>query len=657
MTNYKENTTNHSPSNLDEEGEKENLNKSAADVKEQSQEDDKEKEQIKEPEEKKEHAAAKEEKHKRKRKIIKSTIISVIIIGLAVGASFLGPANMEPGVYDVQLNIVYGGNNYSTSFDLTMADEADTLKVEYYRTLDSNLSCIITTNEAFESKTNSKVAFNVGLVDGNNNSISDLELNYFDGKIVGDGMDRKFRPTKIATTYSSLLDQEISSAGFSMAIPYKAGIALALLVLIAGLWITEILPTVVPSFLVPIISVITGISGATDALQPFFSPVIALFLGGFVLAEALKKHNLDRRLALGIVSKSSIRPPILILTLMGVSAFLSMWMSNTASTAVMIPIAVAMVDQIESNKNRAAGKAGGFKKALVLGIGYAATTGGIASVIGTPANPIAVDGLKDIGIEISFLKWFGYGLPFVIIMLLIIWGYLLFVFKPKVPKEDLKNAKIVFDDELDKLGKMNQKQWTTVGVFVITIGLWLTSEFHHISSGIVALIAVVLIFSTDILKPKDIKNINWNALFLFGGGLSLGDALISTGIGDWIASNMGIIEGKHYILIAFIVGGLSLLVTAVASNTASAAMLVPLVIPIAISLQIDPILLAVIAAMGASVDYALVFGTPPTMISYSTGYFKVKEIFKTGIVLDFIGIILLSTVSVFLWVLFGLITI
>ncbi|MHA1213447.1 MAG: SLC13 family permease, partial [Candidatus Heimdallarchaeota archaeon] len=505
------------------------------------------------------------------------------------------------------------------------------------------------------------VEFKVGVVDSSNSSFTDLEMNTMIGNIYGKDMDRKIRPVKTTTAYSVELDETITVFTFSMNVPYKSAIAMALLVLIAGLWISEIVPTVVGAFLVPIVVVISGISTTTDALQPFFDPVIALFLGGFIIAEALKKHNIDRRLALGIAGRASKRPAGLLIILMAVSAFLSMWMSNTASAAVMIPIAIALVSQIEGTGREK--DTTGFRKALILGIGYAASTGGIASVIGTPANPIAIAGLADVGIEISFLKWFAFGLPFVIIMVLIIWGYLLLVFKPKVSKESLADAQIVFRDDLKKMGKMKSKEWITVTIFLFTIALWLlaaplknwTNGAISLSSGIIALIAVVLIFGTNTLEPKDIKNVNWNALFLFGGGLGLGQALTATGIGDWIASNMGIIEGKHFIVIALIVGGISLLVTAVASNTASAAMLVPLVIPIAVSLHIDPTLLVVVVAIGSSVDYALVFGTPPTMISYSTGYFSVKEIFKVGAILDVIGILLLSTVSVLLWFAFGLI--
>jgi len=605
-----------------------------------------------------------EERQVRKKKIIRTSIIAFVILALTIGASFLGPADMKPGQYRVELTFTHTTQPETIKFNITIASAANSERLEYYLPLGaSGQACLVIIDKAYKAATHSEVTFEVGVLDASNNSVQNLELNKVTGKIYGTSMERKIRPIANTTVYSAELEKTIGAFYFKMAVPFKAGIALALLVLVAGLWITEIVPTIVGAFLVPIAVVVTQISTTTEALTPFFDPVIALFLGGFILAEALKKHNIDRRLALGIVSKARIRPSMLILLLMGVSAFLSMWMSNTASAAVMIPIAIALVTQIEKNEGEQ--KTMGFKKAIVLGIGYAATTGGIASVIGTPANPIAIAGLSEVGIEISFLKWFAFGLPFVMIMLFIIWGYLLLVFKPKVSKESLGEVQLEFKEDLKKLGKMGAKQWITVVIFIITILLWLlakpiktwTGGTIALSSGIIALFAVVLIFGTGTLEPKDVKKVNWNALFLFGGGLSLGQALTATGIGDWIASNMGIIEGKHYIVIALIVGGISLIVTAVASNTASAAMLVPLVIPIAFSIGVDPTLLALIVAIGSSVDYALVFGTPPTMISYSTGYFSVKEIFRVGSILDLIGILLLSTISVLLWVAFGLIAV
>ncbi len=368
-----------------------------------------------------------EEKQQKKKKIIRRSIISCVIIGLAIGALFLGPPNMEPGSYRVELSF-----NFTTEtieFNITMAPSASTTKVEHFIPIGSTgNSSVVVTNLAYKSSTNSKVEFSVGIVDNANNSIDELKLNSIYGTITGAGMSRKIRPISNSTLFSSELGENIRVFNFRMIVPYKTGIALGLLVLVAGLWITEIVPTIVGAFLVPIVIVVSGISTASVALQPFFDPVIALFFGGFIIAEALKKHNIDRRLALSIVGRASIRPSFLLIILMSVAAFLSMWMSNTASAAVMVPIAIALVTQIETSGKEK--DTTGFKKALVLGIGYSATTGGIASVIGTPANPIAIQGLSDVGIEISFLQWLGFGLPFVIIMLLVIWGYLLLVFRP-----------------------------------------------------------------------------------------------------------------------------------------------------------------------------------------------------------------------------------
>ena len=225
---------------------------------------------------------------------------------------------MEPGTYQVQLTFNINEQEYLVDFNITMAENAISDKIEIVKALgSSNNSCLISVNQAYKSSTHSRIEYRVGILNSQNNSFQNLELNYVTSEISGSSINRKVRPTKIETIHSTELDKNIDMIYFSMAVPYKSGTAMALLVLIAGLWITEIVPTIVGSFLVPIIVVISGISGSADALQPFFDPVIALFFGGFIIAEALKKHNIDRRLALGIVSNASIRPSVLILILMG----------------------------------------------------------------------------------------------------------------------------------------------------------------------------------------------------------------------------------------------------------------------------------------------------------------------------------------------------
>ena len=260
-----------------------------------------------------------EEKQARKKKIIKTSIIAVVIIGLTIGATFLAPTNMKNGQYQTQLSINYSGQEFLVTFNLTMADNANTAQIEVYTPLGAtDNSCIIILNSAYKASTNSKIEFRVGILDNTNNTIENIELNFIKGTIFGEGFERKIRPTKIETVHSSLFDDDVTTVYFTMTVPFKSGIALGLLVIVAGLWITEIVPTVVGSFLVPIVVAVAGISSSADALQPFFDPVIALFFGGFIIAEALKKHDIDRRLALGIVANATKRPAFLLLILMGV---------------------------------------------------------------------------------------------------------------------------------------------------------------------------------------------------------------------------------------------------------------------------------------------------------------------------------------------------
>ncbi len=622
-----------------------------------------EEEKISEKDQKPSRDNSPDEKKSRNKKAIKMSIIAAVIIGLAIGIYFVSPSNMEPGQYQVDLTFTLSSNEFAVSFNITMASEAKTTKNELITPLGSSgKSCIIIYNQAYKSATNSKIEFYVGVLNETNQPLLSFELQDVSGIIIGQDIDRNLRPTELKTTKSNTLSIDVIVAYFSMTVPYKAGISMPLLVIVAGLWLTEILPTIIGALLVPIVVALTQISPASSALQPFFDPVIALFFGGFVIAEALKKHNIDRRFALGIAAYSTSNPNLLLLIFLAFTAFLSLWMSNTAVAAVTVPIAIALVDQIQKNETNEK-NVSGYRKALILGAGYAATIGGIGTIVGTPSNPIAVASLAKVGQNISFLQWLGFGLPVVIIMVIVLWGHLLLMFRPKVSRESMRIAQISFKQDLKKMGKMNKKQWATIIIFLLTIIMWLLEEpvkkwfggKLSLNSGIAALVAAVLIFAFNILEPKEIKNINWGALLLFGGGLCLGNALVSTGIGDWVASNMGIIEGQHIIVIALVLAGIGVIVTAIASNTASAAMLIPLVIPIAVGLNVDIRLLAVIVAISTSIDFTLVFGTPPTLISYSTGYFKVKEIFKVGSILSLIGLAILSTVMIYIWKLFQLI--
>ncbi|MHA2275988.1 MAG: SLC13 family permease, partial [Candidatus Kariarchaeaceae archaeon] len=382
-----------------------------------------------------------------------------------------------------------------------------------------------------------------------------------------------------------------------------------------------------------------------NALSQFSQPIIFLFLAGFLMAEAMKRSKLDVYISYRIFSIIPSNGKALMLLMMGLSAVFSMFMSNTASTAILIPITLQLLKGVNIENAQ-------YKKAVILGIAYAAAIGGIGSLIGTPPNIIAVQLLNqfDSSIDISFVDWFLFGLPVVIVMLPITFFYLWFRYRPTVDEARLREAKVFIKIRLEEEHNFTFDQVVVSAIFMLIFGLWLTSNIHGISAGIVALLGAVLLFFTGQIKESDLKEINWNALLTFGGGLTLGAMIIKTGLADFIGSKAAFISPFPKILIIFSIAAITLLLTAFASNTASSVILIPIVMPLSYVLGLSPILLAVIVATAASIDFAFVIGTPPTMIAYSTKLYKTEEIFRIGIVLDIIGLFVITLLSWFLFI-------
>ena len=444
----------------------------------------------------------------------------------------------------------------------------------------------------------------------------------------------------------------------------KSGEAFFTLFLIAFLWFTEAIPLAGTSLLIPIFAVVFHISTPSAILSKFFSPSVVLIVGGLFIGRALQKHQLDKRLALKIVSKADGNPHILMLTMMYATAFLSFWISNTASAAVMLPIGLAVVAKVGNGIRRT-----NYGKVVILGIAYSATIGGIATLIGTPPNLVAAGMLESIlGITFSFSDWIPFGLPYVIVFIPVVYKILTIVFKPESEfSESIRRLMNESEKELKELGPMTLKQKLVLAIFTGTIVLWFTekiSDFiasvigfsgHGISSSIVALIGVGALFMLGLLDEEDIQKISWTAALIIGGGLALGEIIIQTGVSDWIAQSLGTLQGIHPLVLNFIVGALSLLITMFASNTAAAAILVPIAIPLAIALGMDPLLVTVTIAIAASLDFALPVGTPPSTLAYSTGMIKMKEMLRVGLILDLISLLLLTFGVVWLWVIMGLV--
>ncbi|MDX1620879.1 MAG: SLC13 family permease, partial [Nitriliruptorales bacterium] len=332
--------------------------------------------------------------------------------------------------------------------------------------------------------------------------------------------------------------------------------------------------------------------------------------------------------------------------LIGTAAFLSMWMSNTAAVAVLIPIALAVAAPTGHE---------GFTKVLVLGTAYAATIGGVGSAIGTPANLLAIEFLDTFEVRhITFAGWFGYGLPMVATFLPVLAAYLWWRYGVRIGTDAVAGLQRAAQEQA-RDHRFGRDQARVLAVFAVVAVIWLLQSWHGVHPGIVALGGAVALALTRDIKEDDLGRLNWTALLTFGGGLSLGLALTETGVADWVATRLGTLGSLPDLAAVAIVAGVTLLLTTVASNTASAATLIPLSIPLAALLGVDVTWLVIVVAIASSVDFALIIGTPPTMMAYSTGLFRPAEILRAGAVLDVVGLGLLLTAVTFVWHVIGVI--
>lgn len=423
--------------------------------------------------------------------------------------------------------------------------------------------------------------------------------------------------------------------------------ALVVLIVAAGLWTTEVVPLAATAVLIPLLQALFGIQGFGPALAPFFSTTIMLLLGGFMLAVAVEKYDLDEYFAFLILSRVNTGTKGVVLAIMFATGFLSMWISNSASTALLIAMALKITEQIKDEK-------GNFSKIMVLAIAYSATAGGLATLVGTTTCAMAAASLSDlVGYNISFLGWMAYGLPIAVIQILVIWVVLFMIFPTDV-KEIPPIAKP--DSDLSR----NQKM--TLGIFLFAVFGWLTSRLpepvanvigwggHGYSSSMVACAVLILLYFTDVIEEQDIKNGKWGSLLLIGGGLSLGKALEVTGLVSVISDFlMNLTSGGSGFVAIVIVVLAGLGISIIASNTASAGIFLPIAIGLGQRIGFSPVILAVAVGISTSLDFMLPVGTPPNAIAYSTGKVSMSEMIKAGVLLDIAGAIITILVAYFVW--------
>lgn len=420
-------------------------------------------------------------------------------------------------------------------------------------------------------------------------------------------------------------------------------------------WITEAVSISVTALLPLLLFPILKIMPMEEVGANYGSPIVFLFFGGFVMALALEKVNLHKRIALSIIKITGTTPNKVILGFMIATATLSMWISNTASTVVMLPIAMSVIQLLIDDADGFTKSDRNFALSVMLGIAFSANAGGIATVIGTPPNSVLIGLLEnEYNIEISFLKWMIIGLPFSIIM--ISFCYIVLV-KLIFPNGALKfNAsKTIIDSELKKLGPTSGKEKMVLTIFGITVFLWVFRTvlnsifpFMGLSDAMISMFAAIALFAVPfnlkkgdfVLEWKDTQKLAWGILILFGGGLALAKGMSVTGIVDLVAGIIAASEISVLFTAALLIF-LMLFMTELMSNVALVAVLAPVVAGIAIGLGLPIVYLLIPITMASSCAFMLPMATPPNAIVFASGYIKVHEMAKAGFLLNVIAVLLL----------------
>ncbi len=420
--------------------------------------------------------------------------------------------------------------------------------------------------------------------------------------------------------------------------------ALSLLALVAIFLTLEVIALHWTALSIPVLASVAGLGTSKALLAPFFHPVIALFFAGFLLAAAMVKSGLDQAIAVRAVRLVGPSARRLYVAMVSLAAFFSMWMSNTASMAAMLPILMAVTGPTGDKQ---------FRRCLVLATAYAASIGGIGSAIGTPANPLAMGYLADFaGESLGFADWFFFGLPMVVMLLPVMATVVWFRYGVSVEPEGFRAG---FEAISRDQRPLSSSQRVVLTVFLLMVGGWLLEGVHGRSASMVGLAGVIVLGVLGQVGKSELRSISWDSLLVFGGGLCLGDVLVSSGASDWVATQLSFLNALPPAVGTGAVAAVTLLLSAVASNTAAAATILPLAIPLATVIGVPPATLVVVVAIASSIDFALVVGTPPTMIAYSTGLYTVREIFTTGVVVDLLGLILLVAVLPLVWGLLGVV--
>tara|TARA_B110000027_G_scaffold23327_1_gene25227 strand:- start:147 stop:1586 length:1440 start_codon:yes stop_codon:yes gene_type:complete len=422
-------------------------------------------------------------------------------------------------------------------------------------------------------------------------------------------------------------------------------------------WITEALHIAITALLPIILFPLSGGLELKATTASYGHKYIFLFFGGFVLALAIEKWNLHKRIALTIIRIVGTNVVHIILGFMIATAFLSMWISNTATAVMILPIGIAVVLQLKDNPDTIEDENQIFAKALMLAIAYSASIGGMATLIGTPPNLVLAGIVQEsYGLEITFSQWFMFGFPISLLFLFLSWLYLTkvaFKFKQK----EFPGGKDEINKQLKKLGKVSFEEKMILVVFILSAFAWISRSFllqkfiPEIDDTIIAMCSAFLLFllpskekGNSLMNWKDAVKLPWDILVLFGGGMALALGFESSGLALWIGNQLIALETFPLILLLLILIASVNFLTEITSNLATTAMLLPILVSLANAIGVNPYLLLVGATVAASCAFMLPVATPPNAVVFGSGYLKIEDMIKKGLWMNILSIILLTLI-------------
>lgn len=425
-------------------------------------------------------------------------------------------------------------------------------------------------------------------------------------------------------------------------------------------WVSEAIPIYATSFLPLFLLPLTGGTDQDTAAMAYGNPIVFMYMGGFIIALAVEKWDLHKRIALTIISFIGASGKKIILGVLIATAFLSMWISNAAVALMMLPIALALISQVEERDIMKGDSLDSFSKGLLLTVAYSASIGGLATIIGSVPNAVLV-GIANstLDADISFTDWFIFGLPISLVLLIFLYFY---ITKMKFKFEENKKITSSFaKEELSKLGPMSKNEILVALVFFFTGLLWIVSGFlpevisDHLNDTIIGMLGAVSLFIIPSTKEKgkllewnDMKKLPWGILVLFGGGMSLAAAFDDSKLTEWFGEILSGLEVFPYFIIILILTASVLIMTELMSNTATSNMIIPITIGLAAAIGIEPYGLMAAVALAASCAFMLPISTPPNAAVFSSGHLDISTMAKAGIWMNLASVVVIVLAVYFL---------